>query len=40
MKLAVPIIPMISDYTFTDPASMTVEERAIEKQVISFLPMQ
>merc|ERR1711892_1114198 len=32
VKAAFPIIPMISDYFFTDPAAMTAEEREIEAQ--------
>ena len=27
VKAAIPIIPMISDYFFSDPAAMTTEER-------------
>ena len=32
IKAAFPIIPMISDYFFTDPASMTAEEKDISAQ--------
>jgi len=32
VKAAFPIIPMISDYFFTDPAAMTAEERDIKDQ--------
>ena len=31
VKAAFPIIPMISDYFFSDPAAMTVEERFNEE---------
>ena len=26
VKLAIPVIPMLTDYSFTDPAAMTKEE--------------
>ena len=32
VKAAFPIVPMISDYFFTDPAAMTAEEKEIERQ--------
>ena len=31
VKAAFPIIPMISDYFFSDPAAMTLEERQNEE---------
>ena len=33
VKAAFPIIPMISDYCFSDPEAMTLEERMTVKQV-------
>ena len=32
VKMAVPIIPMVSDYGFSDTAAMTIEERACANQ--------
>ena len=33
VRAAFPIIPMISDYCFSDPEAMTLEERMTVKQV-------
>ena len=35
VKAAFPIIPMISDYFFSDPEAMTVEEKVIGKEILN-----